>query len=95
MSLDKWIKSTEKEDPKKKPSPKKKKQEKKGKQSVAKKQQDNKKNGPKTQTLIKFHLKCSKKDCNYQKTILKKSLHEKDTTCPRCKSEMKVKRNLD
>ncbi|MBN1803396.1 MAG: hypothetical protein JW891_17935 [Candidatus Lokiarchaeota archaeon] len=40
----------------------------------------------------KYNLSCPKKSCNYQKTIMKKQLNEKDKICPRCNSEMKIKR---
>ena len=94
MSLDKWIKSDEKKEAKKKTNEKKKKTVEKNAGSKA----TSEKKGPKNKTvksttnkIIKFNLKCSKKGCNYQKTIVKKELNEKDTICPRCKSIMKAK----
>ena len=91
LSLDKWIKSAEKEEAKKKPKETKRKHKNKGVQSVEKKDQENKKVKPTPQKIIKHHLQCSKKGCNYQKTIVKKDVNEKDTICPRCKSVMKAK----
>ena len=91
MSLDKWIKSDKKEETKKESQEKKEKLEKKGAQSEVKKEREKMKLEPKTQKIIKHHLICSKKGCNYQKTIVKKVLTEKDTICPRCKSLMKTK----
>jgi hypothetical protein len=41
--------------------------------------------------IKKFTLSCSNAKCKYKKTIVKKSLTEKDKICPRCKKEMKVK----
>jgi hypothetical protein len=41
--------------------------------------------------LSKFELICANRKCKYQKTIMKKILTEKDKTCPRCSSMMKVK----
>lgn len=94
MSLDKWIKSDDKKEAKKKPEEKKKKQVKKIQQSQSTSEkvvQEKKKGESTTQKFIKHHLKCSKKGCNYQKTIVKKQLNEKDTICPRCKSIMKAR----
>lgn len=41
--------------------------------------------------LIKFILVCTSTKCKYQKIIMKKTLLDKDTICPKCKSKMKVK----
>ncbi len=93
MSLDKWIKSDEKKEPKKKSEKKKKepiKEEVQPKTTREKPDQKKKTIESTTQKIIKHHLKCSKKGCNYQKTIVKKQLNEKDTICPRCKSVMKT-----
>ena len=88
MSLDKWIKSNKKEETKKKPQKKK---ETKRVQAEEKKYQEEKNLEPVAQKINKYQLKCSKKGCNYQKTIVKKKLDEKNKICPRCKSMMKVK----
>ena len=83
MSLDKWMKPEKKKEqvekePKKKPSEKK---------EVSKETLD------KTPLKInKYNLICSKKSCGYHKIIMKKSLSEKDKSCPRCKSMMKIKK---
>ncbi len=93
MSLDKWIKSDEKKESKKKSEKKKKepvKEEVQTKTTREKSDQKKKTIEPTTQKIIKHNLKCSKKGCNYQKTIVKKQLNEKDTICPRCKSVMKT-----
>ena len=87
MSLDKWIKSDKKEETKNKPQEKK---GQKGGQSEVRKDQAEKTLEPLAQKFNKFQLKCPKKGCNYQKTIVKKDLKEKDKVCPRCKSTMKV-----
>lgn len=42
---------------------------------------------------IKHLLICSKKSCGYQKRLVKKQLTNKDKTCPRCRSVMKIKKN--
>jgi hypothetical protein len=42
---------------------------------------------------IKYLLICSKKSCGYQKRLVKKQLTNKDKTCPRCKSAMKIKKS--
>ena len=89
MSLDKWIKSAEKEEHKKKQQEKKRKPVKQGVQSEGERDQDKRILEPMTEKIKKYQLKCSKKGCNYQKTIGKKALNEKDTICPRCKSTMK------
>ncbi len=39
----------------------------------------------------KYILTCSKKSCNYQKTIMKKELNKKDKICPKCRAEMRIK----
>jgi hypothetical protein len=91
MSLDKWIKSAEKEEEKKKLKEKKRKSVQKGVQSEGERDQDKRILEPMAEKIKKYQLKCSKKGCNYQKTIVKKGLNEKDTICPRCKSAMKVK----
>ncbi len=94
MSLDKWIKSDEKKESKKKSEKKKKepiKEEAQPKTTRAKSKKKKKTIEPTSPKIIKHNLKCSKKGCNYQKTIVKKQLHEKDTICPRCKSVMKTK----
>jgi len=91
LSLDKWIKSDKKKEAKKKPEEIKKKQVKKDARSNVESEktgQEKKKDESTTLKMIKHRLICSKKGCNYQKTIVKKQLNEKDTTCPRCKSKM-------
>ena len=90
MSLDKWIKSAEKEEYEKKLQEKKRKPVKKGVKSEGEREQDKRILEPMTEKIKKYQLKCSKKGCNYQKTIVKKELNEKDTICPRCKSVMKT-----
>ncbi|MBN1214108.1 MAG: hypothetical protein JXA99_01575 [Candidatus Lokiarchaeota archaeon] len=78
MSLDKWVNSKQK------------------KKEITKKV-DNKKDLfesedlKKKGNLKKYLLKCPKSNCNYQKTILKSTLSEKDIICSRCKSQMKIK----
>ncbi|MBY9006192.1 MAG: hypothetical protein KGD63_05495 [Candidatus Lokiarchaeota archaeon] len=79
MSLDKWVNS---------------------KQKPIKKQEKNQKSeevGPSETKVIKqsgklkkYLLKCPKSKCNYQKTILKTLLSERDIICSRCKSKMKI-----
>ncbi|MBD3212530.1 MAG: hypothetical protein GF311_07975 [Candidatus Lokiarchaeota archaeon] len=87
MSLDKWIKSDEKKEEKEE-KPEKKRLEteviKKPKDEKSKKQEE----PPK---LKKFVLICSNSKCNYQKTLMKRELSDRDKICPRCKKEMKVK----
>ncbi|MBD3197832.1 MAG: hypothetical protein GF317_22465 [Candidatus Lokiarchaeota archaeon] len=59
------------------------------KESVSKKKKED--ISKEANKLKKFSLKCSKSKCNYQKTLMKRSLSQKDKICPRCKSEMKIK----
>ncbi|MFX1395297.1 MAG: hypothetical protein ACFFAH_17295 [Promethearchaeota archaeon] len=84
MSLDKWIKDKKKkEEIKKKTKPK----------GLPEK---NKFPTPPEKTPLKFSktlLICPKAKCNYQKTIKKKNLTERDKICPRCKSTMKIKKS--
>ncbi|MFX0031156.1 MAG: hypothetical protein ACFE8E_00795 [Candidatus Hodarchaeota archaeon] len=87
MSLEKWLKPEEKE--------------KKSKDGKTKKQNQIDKNNRGELTsqvhsstllnVMRFKLECTKSSCKYQKIIIKKNLIEKDKTCPRCKSKMKVK----
>ena len=39
----------------------------------------------------KYVLVCTRAKCKYQKTIMKKTLLDKDKICPKCKSKMKAK----
>ncbi len=45
-----------------------------------------------TTKINKFKLVCSNAKCNFEKTLVKKELSPKDRTCPKCKSEMKIKK---
>ncbi len=84
MGLDKWIQS-EKD---------KKKEPKKAEVTISdKKEQKTKKEGPKEsqKQLSKFIMICSNSKCKYQKVLMKRSLNSRDKTCPKCKSEMKLK----
>ncbi|TXT58305.1 MAG: hypothetical protein BAJALOKI2v1_400037 [Promethearchaeota archaeon] len=89
MSLDKWIKGPEEEEEEEEEgvNGEKEQQEKDLKKSRSIKKEQ--KRSSKT-TLKKYFLKCPKKSCKYQKTLMKSNLTEKDKICPRCKSEMKV-----
>ncbi len=42
--------------------------------------------------ITKHLLKCSKKSCKYQRTLVKKNLSEKDMVCRKCKSKMTSKK---
>ena len=86
MSLDKWIKPEEE-----KKEEKEEKEEEEQKEAIGDKSEDIDKKKSQKPKLKKYHLKCPKKSCKYQKTLMKSNLTEKDKTCPRCKSEMKVK----
>ena len=79
LGLDKWIKPEEAK-PKKKIE----------KQESDPKSRDEKID-KKISKITKFDLTCSNTKCKYKKRIVKKSLTEKDKTCPRCKNEMKLK----
>lgn len=87
MSLDKWIKPEEE----KKEEKEEKAGEEEQKEATGDKSEEIDKKESQTSKLKKYHLKCPKKSCKYQKTLMKSNLTEKDKTCPRCKSEMKVK----
>ena len=87
MSLDKWIKSDKEKSNKK--SNKENSEAKKTKNS----NNSLKKLEPEKRLLKKFHLNCSKKNCNYQKIVVKRELSEKDLICPRCEGKMKIKEN--
>lgn len=45
-----------------------------------------------SKSLTKFNLICTKPKCKYQKIIMKRELLEKDKICPKCKSQMKIKK---
>ncbi len=83
--LDKWIKPEET-----KGNPIKKKNDK-----EPRKTNDIKPKGKETEKellkITKYVLSCSNAKCKYKKTIVKKTLTEKDKICPRCKNDMKVK----
>jgi len=84
LGLDKWIKPEDKKNKKIKkkdegyPS--------KDRTSKPKEEQKDKESSK----LTKFDLTCPNAKCKYKKTIVKKTLTEKDKICPRCKSEMKL-----
>ncbi|TFF94629.1 MAG: hypothetical protein EU543_00800 [Promethearchaeota archaeon] len=80
MSLDKWIKSD-----KEKEQETKKKQKKETISTV-----ENQIEKEESFKLNKFRLKCSNSKCNYQKTLMKRQLANKDKKCPRCNSIMKI-----
>jgi len=84
LGLDKWIKpeDTKKQKIKKKDEG----DQSKDRTSKPKEEQEDKKSSK----LTKFGLTCPKAKCKYKKTIVKKTLTEKDKICPRCKSEMKL-----
>ena len=84
MGLDKWIKP---EDTKKQKN-KKKDERHPSKDCTSKPKEKNKEK--KSSKLTKFVLTCPKAKCKYKKTIVKKTLTEKDKICPRCRSEMKL-----
>ena len=79
MGLDKWIKP----------------EETKSKKKIDKEENDSKPKDEQIDKQIskirKFDLTCSNAKCKYKKTIMKKTLTEKDKVCPRCKMEMKIK----
>jgi len=87
LSLEKWLK------------PEKKEKKSKDTKETEEDQIDEYNRGVKTSQLdsstqinvTKFKLECTKNTCKYQKIIIKKNLAEKDKTCPRCKSKMKIK----
>ena len=83
--LDKWIKPEET-----KIKPIKKKDDK-----DPRKTNDIKQKGKETEKelskITKYVLSCSNVKCKYIKTIVKKTLTERDKICPRCKNDMKVK----
>ena len=92
MSLDKWLNPEEK---KKNQKEKKEERKKSAKHPIKKEKNDEeqviaKLEKPAT-SLTKFNLTCPKSKCKYQKIIVKKKLTEKDKTCPKCKSPMKIK----
>ena len=85
LSLDKWItpdKKKKKEDPDKPSNIKKLSVKIKTIKSEEK---------PKTE-FKKYFLICPKAKCKYQKTLMKKKITLKDKLCPRCKTEMKIKK---
>lgn len=92
MGLDKWLKPEEETN--------KRSREKKDKEitlkKVSKPQKETKdikaQESVDTKKLSKFELICSNRKCKYRKTIMKKLLTEKDKTCPRCSSVMKIKK---
>lgn len=84
MGLDKWIKPEDK----KKQKIKKKDKGDQPKDGTFKPKEEQK--DKESLKLRKFYLTCPKAKCKYKKTIVKKTLTEKDKICPRCKSEMKL-----
>jgi len=84
LGLDKWIKP---EDTKKQKIKKKDKRDQ-SKDGTFKPNEEQK--DKESIKLTKFDLTCPKAKCKYKKTIVKKTLAEKDKICPRCKSEMKL-----
>jgi len=84
MGLDKWLQSEKGE--------KRKTKELTTVDSEKKEVKSKKRNiGESQKKLSKFILICTNSKCKYQKVLMKKSLISKDKTCPRCKSQMKVK----
>jgi len=45
-----------------------------------------------TLKLVKQTLTCPNAKCKYQRIIMKKQITEKDKICPRCSTEMKIKK---
>ena len=84
MGLDKWIKPEDKKNKK----IKKKDEGDQSKDHASKPKEEQK--DKESLKLTKFDLTCPKAKCKYKKTIVKKTLTEKDKICPRCKSEMKL-----
>ncbi|MFX1273978.1 MAG: hypothetical protein ACFFBP_02255 [Promethearchaeota archaeon] len=84
MSLDKWIKTEKKNDDKRQ----NKKQAQVSNLTTIAKQDKNIE--PTSKLLKKFILNCIKKSCNYQKTVKKRILSDKDMICPRCEGKMEV-----
>ncbi|MFX1256491.1 MAG: hypothetical protein ACFFAN_01425 [Promethearchaeota archaeon] len=91
MSLDKWIKTP------------KKKEEAKRKPEINKKESVNKIIHPEgskdeietikpSKKMTRYLLMCLKRNCAYQKRLMKKQIAEKDKICPRCKGKMSVKK---
>lgn len=93
LSLDKWLKpEKKKEEPKKKVVEKKKPPIKKEIEvSKPTKPKSKKVADTKSITITKYVLVCPKAKCNFQRTLMKKVLTEKDQICPRCKGQMKIK----
>lgn len=83
MGLDKWIKP---EETKTKTIKEKDKVEPKKKSDSKPKEKDKEPTKLKKNVLI-----CSNSKCKYKKTIVKKTLTDKDLICPKCKKEMKLK----
>ena len=91
MSLDKWIKTEKKKDPPKSPRKEIKKEDLKIDLDLPKDDELNQQKPQESVKITKFLLTCTKKNCNYQRTLVKKKLSEKDQICRKCKSKMKVK----
>ena len=85
MGLDKWIKPEES----KTQAIKKKEEGDRQKKSDSKPK--DKQIDKEISKFTKVDLICPNAKCKYKKTIVKKSLTEKDKICPRCKSKMKLK----
>lgn len=84
MGLDKWLQSEKGE--------KRKNKELAAVDSEKKDLKSKKRNiGESQKNLSKFILVCTNSKCKYQKVLMKKSLVTMDKTCPRCKSQMRVK----
>ena len=84
MSLDKWIKQDKKTANKEKKKPK-------GSKTSKKESIPEQKNSDKI-SIKKHFLTCSKKGCDYQRTLMKRQLSNLDKTCPKCGGIMKEKK---
>jgi hypothetical protein len=93
LSLDKWIEPEKKKGKGRKKPEDHKRKTKIQKSKIIEESEDSKTINIEEKPLKnyqKYILICSKKTCNYQKTIVKKELNKKDKICPRCKSTMKI-----
>jgi hypothetical protein len=85
MGLDKWLESDKVK--------KKKVKESAGVSSERKDSKEKELTTPQSKQLLsKFTLICTNSKCKYQKILMKRKLVYRDKTCPKCKSEMSVKR---
>ncbi|TFG01144.1 MAG: hypothetical protein EU541_00040 [Promethearchaeota archaeon] len=101
MSLDKWLgKEEEEEETEEVEDELDSKEEKADSEQrtliIPSKQEEKREEAEKKKSIVsklsKYLLSCSNSKCQYKKTLMKRELTQQDKICPRCKSEMKIRK---